>query len=413
MKLESRTMAPIALAAMMLNPATARADDTATPVFSFSGFGTLGVVHSSESNADFTTTIFKPTGAGHSRAWSADVDSLVAAQVSVNAGPKLSAVVQAVSEQRYDNTYIPTVEWANIKYQFTPDFFARVGRVVMPSFLGSAYRKVAYASPWVRPPVEVYSLVPITKNDGVEASYRQHFGDVVNTIQGMYGVLTSENSDGTQARARNQGGIFSTFEYGPLTVHVAYHQAHLSVEALRSFFDAFRAFGPQGIAIADQYTCDGKLIPFGSVGASYDPGPWFLTGEWGTSNGHCFIGKRSGWYAGGGYRFGRFSPYLTYARAKASGTSNPGLTVSALPPFLAGPATGLNAALKGILGSAPAQKTIAIGGRWDFAKNAAFKLQYEHIRLGAGSPGTLINRQPAFQPGGRLDVFSATVDFVF
>jgi len=59
------------------------------------------------------------------------------------------------------------------------------------------------------------------------------------------------------------------------------------------------------------------------------------------------------------------------------------------------------------------QKTLSFGGRWDFAKNAALKLQYDRTRLGAGSSGALINLQPGFQPGGEFTVFSAAIDFVF
>ena len=40
-----------------------------------------------------------------------------------------------------------------------------------------------------------------------------------------------------------------------------------------------------------------------------------------------------------------------------------------------------------ILRSAPVQKTISIGGRWDFMKDVALKLQYDYTRLGAGSGG--------------------------
>jgi hypothetical protein len=89
------------------------------------------------------------------------------------------------------------------------------------------------------------------------------------------------------------------------------------------------------------------------------------------------------------------------------------LTLANLPPFLVGPAAGLNAGLNAVLGSAPVQKTISVGVRWDFAKNTDLKLQFDHARLGAGSPGTLINIQPDFQTGGRFNVLSATIDFVF
>ena len=114
----------------------ASADDPVStpPKFVFSGFGTLGVVHSSEDQADFTSTFFKPNGAGYSHAWSGAVDSLLAVQVVAKPTAKLSAVVQVISEQRYDGTYWPHVEWANVKYQFTPDFSVRVGRTVLPAF---------------------------------------------------------------------------------------------------------------------------------------------------------------------------------------------------------------------------------------------------------------------------------------
>lgn len=412
----SHRLTRIAVLAMVLYVAGARADAPEDkPMFSFSGFGTLGVVHSSESQADFSTSsVFKPDGAGYTHTWSHSVDSLIGAQVTANFTPQISAILQVISEQNYDGSYRPHVEWANIKYQFTPDFFVRAGRVVMPSFLVSDFRKVGYASPWVRPPVEVYSLVPITKNDGLEASYRQHFGEVTNTIQAIYGSLKNTEVGGTHSYARQHWGIFNTTEYGPLTISIVYHQAHLTIEGLHPFFENFRVFGPQGNAIADKYDCDGKLIPFGSIGASYDPGKWFLMGEWATTNGHCFVGSQTGWYAGGGYRLGKFTPYLTYGQLKVnSNTSDPGLDLTTVPPSMAGFAAGLNAGLNGILGSTAAQETVSIGGRWDFAKSADLKLQFDQTRNGAGSPGTLINRQPGFQPGGKVDLFSIAVDFVF
>src|SRR5271155_5261412 len=97
------------LIAMLGSPigAYAAGDDARASIFSFSGFGTLGVVHSSESEADFTNSLFKPNGAGYTRAWSPDVDSRLGAQVTANVTSQLSAVVQVISEQLYDNTYRP------------------------------------------------------------------------------------------------------------------------------------------------------------------------------------------------------------------------------------------------------------------------------------------------------------------
>ncbi len=74
-------------------------EDLDPPMFVFNAFGTLGVVHSSDSQADFTASDTKPTGAGYSQNWSANVDSRIGAQLTANVTSQLSAVLQLISEQ--------------------------------------------------------------------------------------------------------------------------------------------------------------------------------------------------------------------------------------------------------------------------------------------------------------------------
>jgi hypothetical protein len=47
---------------------------------------------------------------------------------SINRRGVYVLAVKYFSGQKYDNTYRPHVEWANIKYQFTPDFMSGPGR---------------------------------------------------------------------------------------------------------------------------------------------------------------------------------------------------------------------------------------------------------------------------------------------
>jgi hypothetical protein len=61
----------------------------------------------------------------------------------------------------------------------------------------------------------------------------------------------------------------------------------------------------------------------------------------------------------------------------------------------------------------PEQKTISLGARWDFATNAALKLQWDRVRVNAVSYGTFGNVQPDFPKGSTVNVLSAAVDFVF
>jgi hypothetical protein len=383
-------------------------------VFSFSGFGTVGETHSSETNADFNASIFQPNGAGHSRSWSPTVDSLIGGQISARITPELSAVVQVIAQQNYDGTYRPHVEWANIKYQITQDLSARIGRVELPTFLFSDTRKVGYALPWVRPPIEVYSLIPISNSDGVDSSYRLNLGDFINTTQGSYVQSNAEqpNNRGL-AMARNSINFSNTTEYKSLTFRVSYQHALLTIASLDGFLDNFKMFGPQGIAIADKYNSDGKPVVTEVIGASYQPGHWFVISEWGHARFNSFLGETTAWYASSGLRAGQFTPYATYSRASAASNSDPGLALAGLPPGYAGFAAGLNAALNSILQQIPDQSTVSLGTRWDFAKNVDLKVQLDHTRIGAGSDGTLINLQPGYRPGGTVNLFSATVDFVF
>jgi opacity protein-like surface antigen len=405
----------LVLAMMAVYAATVSADDSDASIFSLSSFGTVGIVHSNEKKADYTSSVFKPNGAGHSRNWSADVDSLIGAQLTATFTPRLSAVVQVISEQRYDNSYTPYVEWANIKYQFTPDFSLRIGRTVLPTFLLSDTRKVGYTTPWVRPPMEVYSLVPITSGDGMDLSYRAHFGELTNTLQGNYGQKDSRLTGSSgKAKAREAWGISDTIEYGALTTRISYQQAYLTVESLNPLFDDFRHFGAEGNAIADRYDSKGAPMDFFGIGAVYDPGKWFIMSEWGRFDSHSVLGKRSAWYVSGGYRIDAFTPFITFARATTdSETSSSGLTASTLPPAQAGVAAALNGALNSVLESTAGQRTVSVGVRWDFIKNMDIKLQYDHSRLGSNATSPLINVQPGFKPGGSFNIFSLATDFVF
>jgi len=390
------------------------ADDMDKPMVSVAGFGTFGVVHSSEDQADFSETYLQPNGAGYTSNWSASVDSRLGVQFTGNFTPSLSGIIQVVSQQRYDDSYEPTVEWANLKYQVTPDFSVRVGRIALPSFLASDYRDVGYAMPWVRTPEEVYDLVPITNSDGIDFRYRMHFGDVSSTWQASFGSTNIGAPGGYSATVRAIRGITNTTEFGSATIRVNYLKGKLSLNSADALFDAFNQFGPPGMAITDHYDADDKLASFASVGVSYDPGQWFLMGEVGQAKTNSFIGNETGAYISGGYRFGKVAPYVTLAKLNAnSNSSDPGLSTTGLPPPLAAEVGALDQGLNELLGSIAVQKSVSIGVRWDVMKNIALKAEYEAIQLGAGSPGNLINTQPDFSGGGRVNVFSVLVDFVF
>jgi len=385
------------------------------PVFSINGFGTIGMVHSSERRADFVATDLQRKGAGYSNDWSPYVDSRVGMQLNARFTPDLTGVVQVVSEQRYDGSFAPQVEWANVKYNITPDLSMRAGRIVLPSFLLSDARKVGYSSPWVRTPSEVYNLVPITNSDGIDFSYRQQFGDARNTIQASFGQGSAKAPPDNDITGKRGWGVFDTLEYGNMTFHVSYFRTRLTIEGTQDLEAMARLYGGSaGAALADKYGATDKPFEFYGAGASYETSRWFLMGEYGLINPHSAYGKRVGGYVSSGYRIGKVTPYVTYAFADVkSNTSDPGLP---LPPAwypTYSTIAAMNARLNSVLSSAPVQQTYSTGLRWDAYKNVAVKFQFDHSRLGDGSYGMLNNRQSGYVRGGSYNLISATIDFQF
>lgn len=404
----------LGITALVCPMGAAHADGLGTTlgnIFSFSGFGTVGATHSNEHLADFVGVGFKPNGAGYTHDWSMSVDSLLGLQLNARFLPQLSAVVQVITEQQFDDTYRPSIEWANLNYQPTPDLSIRVGRTVMPVFAAAEYWQVGYANPWVRPPTEVYGLSPLPRNDGIEVSYRMDAGDVINTVLAYYGddtvQLPPPNGDG---RGRNLWGISDSADYGHLTVRAALQVSHVSIASLDTLFNVFRLLGPQGVEIANEASLDYKPIYVMVGGVNYDPGRWFVMGEWGHDASDSILGGETAWYVTAGYRYRQLTPYVTYVQ-KSAKQQVAGLDIAALPPSAVPEGEALNAALESF--SASADETVSLGARWDFYKNVDLKLQYDHTRLAPGSHGDLTNVQPGFQPGSTYSLISATVDFVF
>lgn len=384
------------------------------PSVSIGGFGTLGVVHSNSKQADFTANALNPGDAGASRAWSAAVDSRLGVQMALNVDSKWSAVLQLVSERTLRDGYAPVVEWANVKYQATPDLSVRVGRIALPLFLTGDYRKAGYALPWVRPPVEPYGAIPLSNSDGVDVNYRWQIGDVHNVTQVSFGRADMSLAPDARALARGLTGVSNTATAGALTVRASLLTAELSVDIARPLFDGLRGFGVQGHSLVERYDLSSKRAYVASLGFNYDPGQWFAMGEIGRMNSRSYLGDKTAAYLGAGRRFGDLMPYAVYSVSHANmETRVDGVDVSGLPAIQAAAGVQLNTGLNQLLAAIPRQYSITAGVRWDLYPNYALKLQYDRITPQHGSTGTFINVQPGFQSGRPITVLSAALDFVF
>lgn len=396
--------------ALVFSASSAHADEVK---WTFGGFGTQSAVHSTEDHADYTASPISPGQAGFGKTWATDVDSRIGAQLGAQFNRQWSAVVQVVHERGVRHSYEPQIEWANVKYQVTPELSVRAGRIALPLFLAADYRKASYALPWVRTPVELYSLMPISHSDGVDASYRWNALGAKHETQVMAGGASVQITDTISGRSKNVIGLTHNATLGALTLRATAARSALEIKGAEEFFDAMRSFGPAGSALADRYDIRSRNVTVLGAGFNYDPGTWFLMGEVGRVNTRSVLGDQTAAYLSSGYRFGALTPYATYARVHVNNaTTIDGIPLTGLPPQAAAVATLVNDELRYRLRSIAAQDALSAGVRWDFAPNYAFKAQVDRATPRNGSNGTLTNVQPGYR-SRPYTVFSASLDFVF
>jgi hypothetical protein len=355
---------PAAPTVLALCALAASADAATDDYVTFSGFGTLGAVHSDYTQADFIATVTQPRGVGYSRSWSGTPDSDLGGQANIVLSEALSGVVQVLSRDTADGNFKPTVEWANLKYDFTPDLAVRLGRILLPTYEHADIRNVGYSLPWVRVPVEITYASTATHSDGVDALYRIRTGAVTQNMQLQWGTtqLDLPGLDFTLNRARI--ALFSdTLQYGDASLHLLYQQTDPSQNP------------------------PGRLRMEG-VGFAYEPGPWFVNVDSKYTH-NSYFGDLLAWYVSAGMHVGHFAPYAFYSAMHQESVGTSALTS---------------------LGN---QHTVAAGVRWDFAKNLDVKLQLEQVTLDSlDDPAAFAKLQPGARVGDKAHLISLTLDFL-
>jgi hypothetical protein len=355
--------------------------------YNFSGFGTVGGTHSSNTEADFRGSLVFPTGAGATRATAYGIDTRLGLQGSAKISPNLSAIVQVVTDRRYDNRYRPEIEWANFKYDVDQNWYVRAGRVVAPVFMYSEQRNVAFSLPEARLPYEAYSLNPITHMDGADVGGRTEIGGGQLSVQitagrGKLRLSVPIEVSGSAAM------LNTTYEKGSSTYRFGYGRYRLDFMGLGKvapFFEAYsNAVNNMGISLG--YPPETANVKFSDVkakiiaaGYAYDAGNWLLQSEYIVRRSPgVVVQDANAWYVMGGYRMGKFTPFVSVSQIKSK------------EPAPRSPAVGTSgmAALSAyIINAVDAdynehneQSRVALGMRYDFYRNLALKVQLDHIR---------------------------------
>ena len=382
-----------------LHSAAAESVDRPLPGLSFKGFGTLGMAHSDDGNAQFVRDLSQPQGL--QSGWSGKTDSVFGLQANLKINEQSEAIVQGISRYRYNGTYTPELTWAFLRQDFSPDFTARVGRLGTEFYMMADSRLVGYANLPVRPPPDYYGPLVISYFDGFDLSATQKtpLGLLRGKLFAGYAAEKTPFVDSLTWKLNGSPIIGGHLDYliGPWQIRLGHAQIRFKHDQPLNELAGLDVTG-----LAPELSVANKWANYDSLGIVYDKGPLQIQGmisqiRYETAS---YEDSKAA-YGIDAYRLEYLTPYLGYSRAKSKAS----LLTTPLPPLLGTQLSQLTAQTHSD------QQTFTLGARWDFRQNLALKAQVDIIR---GTPQSLFpfrNSVPGWD--GRMKIVSLTLDFVF
>lgn len=319
----------------------------------------------------------------------------------------------------YDD-YKPVLEWGYASYEFTDALTVRGGRMRVPFFLVSEYLEVGFAYPWIRPPQEVYKVMPFTTFDGLDINYTRHLGEGELNFQSYYGNNSDDlfidfNAPDIPSKTKDLIGLVVSYNRDWLTLRASQHRADVSIE-LAEFTPFIAALRQAGLTqTASDLEIKNTAGRFSELGVQIDYQQFLLIAEatelrWDRSLNQ----DRDSWYATLGYRLNDdHLLHTTYAKHR---TQLRDMTTTLPPPlqlpqaacrqFPQAPSCIINLAVSQ---QDKSQHSIGLGWRWNVSESAALKLEWQRIHADQGSDGLLESGRPDQQ----LNLYSVVLDLVF
>ena len=377
-----------------------------------SGFGTLGVSCFDNENADFRKDDV-PKGPGRSNDCTAELDSKLGVQLDLGLTQELEATLQLTAIHNADDNFKPQVTLANIRWEASDNLQFRVGRMQNPNFLYSEFRNVSYAQPWVRPPGEVYNVLPTFLHDGVEALYMYQHDEWLwefhlGLAQSDFKYPVSNSSESLDVNIQTSY-LNVTAKKGPWTFKagVAPSRSDASSPMIDTLLAGLRASGES--ALANDLEINDSPYTLYSAGFLYDDSNWLISGEVATRPTEGFVYQPTAAYLSVAKRMGLWTPYVTLAvlNGKQDDAYN---TLS--------PADPLYDAVEQLLSSTHdvERKSLSLGIARELGEQSTLKVQVDFIQPDKNSFGDYINHHPTdynFADPDLDTLFSVNIDFVF
>jgi len=304
------------LVAFALQCGTARAQEA--PGLDFSGSGFLSVAagkvlsgtHDAAEDLGYHCPCFisdyAQNGVYEDRGWQAGPDSKLGLQgVAATQDGRYSATVQVVARGAGGGQ--TDLEWLYATADLSSNWTLQVGRKRLPLFQSSEVQDVGYAIPWIHLPPQLYGWEIVNYN-GASLTYRNTVGSWLATADLLTGTETIHNSEYWQI----YNGKFSVTD--TRWTNIVGADATVS----RDWFEA-RAVLIQSDQ-AYRFVSDGETAyedptyqKIYGISFKADDGKWLARAEFLYINRQADYGFDHAQLYAAGYRFGPFTPLLSYS----------------------------------------------------------------------------------------------------
>lgn len=408
------------------------AADAAAPLAGFSvrGFATLGLARFSNSEVGVISAFDqrKPVV----DAWSANLDSVLGAQLQWNLGERDHLLVQAVARAGGGWRVEPAL--AFWQHRWDSGLRLRLGRIGSPIFRDSEIHHIGYASTSMRPALPVYAKInAIAHLDGAELTWQTGSGGLSADFSlhagttGYWHRLYREGVSDIDVDMGDLYGLVVSLRYDYWSLRLGrtyvgrYRVSSPEVDALDSAIvaqaAALRALGrgEQGEALEAYRKHNWGAPSYTSLALGWAAADWRLEGEWTrTETDSPTVGASDAWQLTLARSFGRLTPYALIARQRSRQPSldERAFAASGMSPQLD---VGLAATRGGVVASRQdadmRMRSVGVGARYDVREDMALKLQVERISQGA----MLRPAAGAPRAGGAAagTLVSAALEFIF
>lgn len=351
------------------------------------------------------------------------LDSRLGVHLAYRFTPQVEGVFQAVVRDQITRSLDSSVDLAHLDIQLNPANALRLGRIGYAPFLMSDHRNLGYAYPWVRPPREFYSWIPIFSLDGGELTHDIFQGDARWRLRAQLGRSAFDIPMGDADFAFQADRLWSlslAHQAGPWRLQAGLSGFRSAAEAaplaaLHGGLSQIGGLGLPGIsaeatALRHATAFKGTQLRYYTLGAAYDDGQWLAQGEVGYSTtDHAIAPASRTAYLALGHRFGDLTPYALFSISRPDKAPlGPRSDWSAI-----GQAAFQNTAYFVANSTRQDQETLSLGTRWDFDSRAALKLQWDHSRIHPQGYALWFRSPATNSRASSANLFTVSLDFVF